>query len=168
MDVVYAIQIYIVVVPTSDDTRNVLLRCRHSVFSMIRYDGAAGHVVLVECHDSFSAFNDPGCTTVRSGVVRLLGGVKIYFFQPPDTWYSYCYELVNTAPNGSIQTPKVQEIHLCLRFFLSYLRVFSVHYFVNLPPFRNSYPGSHGTHSSPFPTTVRAFVLIARKLNIHN
>ena len=32
------------------DTRNVLLKCRHSMLSMIRYDAAAGHVVLVECH----------------------------------------------------------------------------------------------------------------------
>ena len=53
-------------------------------------------------------------------------------------------------------------IHACV-FFLSHLRVFSAHYFVKLPPFRNSYPGSHGMHSSPFPTTERAFGLIARK-----
>ena len=38
-------------------------------------------------------------------------------------------------------------IHACV-FFLSHLRVFSAHYFVKLPPFRNSYPGSHGTPSS--------------------
>ena len=50
------------------------------MLSMIRYDAAAGHVVLVECHHLFSAFNDSGCTTVRSGVVRLVGGVKIYIF----------------------------------------------------------------------------------------
>ena len=38
------------------DTRNVLLKCRHSMLSMVRYDAAAGHVVLVECHHySFSA-----------------------------------------------------------------------------------------------------------------
>ena len=48
-------------------------------------------------------------------------------------------------------------INLCLRFFLSHLRVFSAHYFVNLPPFRNSYPGSHVAHSSPVPTTVLLF-----------
>ena len=33
---------------------------------------------------------------------------------------------------------------------------------VNLPPFRNSYPGSHGTRSSPFPTTMLTFVLVAK------
>ena len=32
-----------------------------------------------------------------------------------------------------------------------------------LPPFRNSYPGSHGTHFSPFPTAVIAFVSVAKK-----
>ena len=31
------------------DARNVLLKCRHLVLSMTRYDAAAGHVVLVEC-----------------------------------------------------------------------------------------------------------------------
>ena len=62
------------------DPRNVLLKCSHSVLSMIRYDAGAGHVVLVECHHLFSVFNDWGCTTLRSGVVRLLGGVKIYTF----------------------------------------------------------------------------------------
>ena len=64
------------------------------------------------------------------------------------------------------RTKKCREyIHACcLRFFsLSYPRVFAAHEFVELPPFRYSYPGSHGTHSSPFPTTVLAFVLISRK-----
>ena len=49
------------------------------MLSMIRYDAAAGHVVLVECHHSFSAFNDSGCNTVGSGVVRLLAGQNIQF-----------------------------------------------------------------------------------------
>ena len=48
-------------------------------------------------------------------------------------------------------------------FLLSHPRVFSAHDLVKLPPFRNSYPGSHGTHSSPFPTTVLAFVLVSKK-----
>ena len=48
--------------PHQSDTRNFLLKCRHSILSMIRYDAAAGHVVLVDCHHySFSAaFNDSG------------------------------------------------------------------------------------------------------------
>ena len=61
---------------------------------------------------------------------------------------------------------KVQEIHSCMLlafFFRSHPRVFSVHDFVKLPPFRNSYPGSHGTHSSPFPYTVLAFVVLVAK-----
>ena len=39
----------------------------------------------------------------------------------------------------------------------------SAHDFVKLPPFCNSYPGSHGTHFSPFPTAVIAFVSVAKK-----
>ena len=50
----------------------------------------------------------------------------------------------------------------CVFFFLSHPRVFSAHDFVNLPLFRTSYPGSHGKHSSLFPTTVLAFVLVAK------
>ena len=51
----------------------------------------------------------------------------------------------------------------CVFFFCPILMCFLQHDFVKLPPFRNSYPGSHSTHSSPFPTTVLAFVLIAKK-----
>ena len=61
---------------------------------------------------------------------------------------------------------QVQEIHSCMLlefFFLSHPRAFSAHDFVKLPPFRNSYPGSHGTHSSPFPTTVLACVVLVTK-----
>ena len=48
-------------------------------------------------------------------------------------------------------------------FILSHRRVFSPHDFVKLSSFRNSYPGSHSTNSSPFPTTVLAFILVAKK-----
>ena len=51
--------------------------------------------------------------------------------------------------------------------FLSHLRLLSAHNFVRVPPVRNSYPGWHGTHSSPFLTTERAFVFILRK-NVQN
>ena len=72
-------------------------------------------------------------------------------------WYST--QPINThAPKSAGNT----SIHARV-FFPSYLRVFSAHYFVKLPPFHNSYPGSYGTHSSPFPTTKRALVLMARK-----
>ena len=53
-------------------------------------------------------------------------------------------------------------------FFLSNARVFSAHDFVKLAPFRDSYPGSHGTHASPFPTTVLAFFLVAKKKGFRN
>ena len=76
-----------------------------------------------------------------------------------------CYGLLaGTAPNQSIHAPKCAGNTFILAFFfLSHPRVFSAHVFVKLPPFRKSFPGSHGTHSSPFPTTVLAFVLITRK-----
>ena len=38
--------------PPVTDTRHALLKYHLSVLSMIRYDAAAGHVVLVECHHS--------------------------------------------------------------------------------------------------------------------
>ena len=72
---------------SSPHTRNVFLKCRHSVLSIIRYDAAAGHVVLVECHRSFIVFNDSGCTTVRCGVVGRWGGSKYTFLEPPGAWY---------------------------------------------------------------------------------
>ena len=100
------------------DTRNVLLKCRNPVRSMLRYDAAAGHVVLLECHHSFSAFSDSGCTTVRSRVVSFLGGQNIHVvnLQVPGS---------NIAMDWLIQHPTDQYIHqkcrkyihLCLRFF---------------------------------------------------
>ena len=68
-------------------------------------------------------------------------------------------------PTNQYTHQNVQETHSLILafFFLSHPRVFSAHVFVKLPPFRKSFPGSHGTHSSPFPTTVLAFVLITRK-----
>ena len=48
-------------------------------------------------------------------------------------------------------------VHLCLHFvFVSSTRISGA--LLCQSPFRNSYPGSHGTHSSPFPTTARALV----------
>ena len=102
---------------------------------------------------SFSAFNDSGCTTLWS---LSFFWVKITIFYTSRYlvlilllfgWYS-------TQPINT-RTKKCRKyIDSCLRyFFLSHLCVFSAHYFAKLPPFRNSYPGSHGTHSSPFPTT---------------
>ena len=96
------------------------------------------------------------------------GGSKCARFEPPGTWYWSCYGLANTAPNRSIHTPNVQEIHSFMLAFFSVVstRIFCA--FLCQSPFCNSYPGSHGTYSSPFPTTVRAFVLIARKIYVQN
>ena len=101
---------YIVVVVPTSDRRNVLLNCRHSVQSMIRYDAAVGYVVLAECHHS---------------VLSMIRGVLLYVVE---LWGFLCqnkhilnlqvpgidiatYGLANTAPDQSIQTLKVQEIH---------------------------------------------------------
>ena len=73
-------------------------------------------------------------------------------------WYS-------TQPINT-RTKKCRKYnHACyLRFFfLSHPRVFSAHDFVRLPPVRNSHPGSHGTYSSPFPTTYRACLRFSRE-----
>ena len=57
----------------------------------------------------------------------------------------------------------------CVFFPMFHPRVLSANDFIKLPPFRHSYPGSHGTHSSPFPTTVLAFVvLVAKKKRVQN
>ena len=73
---------------------------------------------------SFSAFNDSGCTTVRSGVVNLFCQRKEErcFLKPPGTWYWYCYGLADTAPNRSIHTRNKK----CGKYINSCLRVFSV------------------------------------------
>ena len=105
-----------------------------------------------------------------SGVVR--GGFgqnkQVLHLQVPGVDIFLDYRLVQ-HPTDQHTNQKVQEIRsfllafFFLLFFLSHPRVFSAHDFVKLSPFRNSYSGSHGTHTSPFPTTVLAFVLIAKE-----
>ena len=101
---------------------------------------------------SFSAFNDSGCTTVRIYVVELWGilfcqNKHFSNLQVPDIDIAMDW-LIQHPTDQYTQQKFKKSIHLCLRFFLSHLRGFSAHYFVNLPPFRNSYQGSHGMHSS--------------------
>ena len=114
---------------------------------------------------SFSAFNDLGCTTVCSGVVSFCFGHNKHLCTSRYLvlillwigWYST--QPINThAPKrvGNTRIPAGVS-------FVSYLRVRSAHNFVKVPPVRNTYPRSHGTHSSPFPSTERAFALIPRK-----
>ena len=67
---------------------------------------------------SISSFNDSGCTTVRSGVVRLLGGSKYTVFEPPGTWYWYCYGLAN------LQHPTDQYTHQTCRKIHSFMLAF--------------------------------------------
>ena len=94
------------------DTRNVLLKCRHSMLSMIRYDAVAGHVVLVECHHSFSAaFNDSGLLLLLcTGVVSSFFLAKTNICIRPGTQSWYCYGsllLDGTSPNRSIHATKI-------------------------------------------------------------
>ena len=137
------------------DTRKVLLKCRHSVLSMIGHDAAAGHVVLVECHRSVLSMIR-AVLLWWSCVCFFLS--KLSFFISPGTWYSYCYGLAGTTPNRSIHThQKVQEMR---QFMLAFFFVPSTRIFCALlcqaPSL--SYPGSHDTHSSPFPLPcVRSF-----------
>ena len=113
---------------------------------------------------SFSAFNDSGCATARGGVVRLFSCQIKHYLNLQIPGIDITMDWLIQHPTDQYTHQKCGKyIHWCLRLFLSHLRVFSAHYFVNLPPFRNSYPGSHGTNSSPFRTTVLTFVLIARK-----
>ena len=67
------------------DTRNVLLKCRHLVLSMIRYDAAAGHTVLVESHHSVLSMIWAVLLYVVELSVFVLATINI--FVPPGTWY---------------------------------------------------------------------------------
>ena len=109
---------------------------------------------------SFSVFNDSGYTTVRSEVVALFCCQSGHFLNLPVPGIDIAMDWMVQHPTDQYtRTKKCRNtfIHACV-FFLSHLRVFSAHYFVKLRPFRNSYPGSCGTHFSLFPTTERAFV----------
>ena len=107
--------------------------------------------------------------TVRSEVVRLWGDQNMHFFDLQVPGIDIAMDWLIQHPTDQYTQQKCRKyIHLCLRLFcpiyVSFLRIT----FVNLPPIRNSYTGSHGTHSPPFPTTVRAFVLIERTINVQN
>ena len=72
------------------DTRDVLLKCRHSMLSMIRYDAAAGHVVLVECHlYSFSS----GCFQWfgLTAVVVVHWSCEVFFWVKINIFYTSRY-----------------------------------------------------------------------------
>ena len=104
---------------------------------------------------SFSAFNVSGCTTVRSGIVTSFFCQRNIFKTLIYRWY--CYGLAGTAPNWPIRTrtKKCRKYtNLCLRFFLSYLRVFSAHYFANLSlPYQVPHVRVHMT-STPLPSPL--------------
>ena len=99
------------------DKRNVLLKCRHSMLSMIRYYAAAGHVVLVFL---LNAIIIPSvllsmirayCCCCSAMELWFFFWPKLTFFIRPGTWCWYCYGLFSldgtvTAPNRSIHAPK--------------------------------------------------------------
>ena len=170
--------LYLVRCRSSPHTRN-LLKCCRSVISIIRYKCCCRtrRSCWMSTFSSLTrvtfrlwiaipkrdySFSDLGCNTVTtSGGVVIFSSVKINFLYNSRYRYWCCYGFAFTAPNRWIyaRTKKRRKyINSCLRFFLSHLRVYSSQYFVKLPPFCNSYPGSYGTHFSSFLTTVRAFV----------
>ena len=159
-------------------TRNVfLLKCRHSMLSMIRYyqvrccswtrRSCWMSSLFIQC--CFQWFGLTAVVVVHwSCEGFFLAKINIFYtsrYVPGFDSVMDDYLLLDgTAPNRSIHAPKSAGntfMHAaCVFFFLSHPRVISAHDVVKLPPFRNSYPGSHDTHSSPFPTTVLAFVVL--------
>ena len=111
---------------------------------------------------SLSAFNDSGGTAC-SGVVRGGGLSKNCY---TSRYLVFILLWIGWHSTQSINTRSKSAGNTFIHAFVSFcpiIHVLSAHYFLKLPLFRNSYPGSRGTHSSPFPTAVRSFVLIARK-----
>ena len=120
--------------PDTSFSLNVLLMIRDVLLQVVELWGILFQITL------FLNLQVPG--------VLILLWIGWYSTQPIDIH----------APKSAVNT------FICgCDFFMSHLHIICAHYFVKLPPFRNSSPGSHGTHSSPFPTTERAFVLIPRK-----
>ena len=88
-------------------------------------------------------------------------------------WITSYYYWTVQHPTDQYTYLKVQEIHSFMHaacvFFQSHPRAFSAQGFVKLRPLRNSSPGSYGTHSSLFPTTVLAsVVVVAKKEKVQN
>ena len=97
------------------DKRNVLLKCRHSMLSMIRYYAAAGHVVLVFL---LNAIIIPSvllsmirayCCCCSAMELWFFFWPKLTFFIRPGTWCWYYVLLLlldGTAPSRSIHAQK--------------------------------------------------------------
>ena len=153
--------LYLVRSRSSPHTRDVLWKCCRSVISMIGYDAAAGHVVLIECHHSLLSMIWADLLLQWRSCEFFFGQNKHFVYLQVPGIEIVMDRLLQNPTDEYTHAPRSAGntfIHACVFFFLSHLRVFSPHYFVKLPPLRNSYPGSHGPHSSLFPSTARAFV----------
>ena len=156
------------------DTRNVscwnaVIQCFQRFGTMLLPDTSSLLNVIIIHSALFSMIRAYCCCCSALELWVLFYGQNKHFpyVQVPgvDIVIDYYYWMVQ-HPTDQYTHVKVQETHSCMLlafFLLCRPRVFSADDFVKLPPFRNSYPGSHGTHSSPFPTTVLAFVLVAKK-----
>ena len=122
----------------------VRLLCRLNI-GLLVHSQRVGNIFSSECsaqmgsgqagYYSSSSRNDASSTIEGKGdIMTQVTGIDIvmdWLVQHPTDQYTHL---------------KVQDIHsFMLAFSLSHLRVFSAHYFVKLPPIRNSHPGSHGT-----------------------
>ena len=112
------------------DTRNVfLLKSRHSMLSTIRYDAAAGHVLLVEYYLFCAAFNDSGLLLLYcTGVVRFFFGpnkhlLYVQVLMLISLWIIIIFGFIFGWQHPTDQNTHliVQEIHSCilLAFFFS-------------------------------------------------
>ena len=154
------------------DSRNVLLKCRHSMlqwFDTMLLPDMSFLLNVINIHSVLLSMIRSCCCCCSELEWWVFFGQNEHFCTSRYLvlillWVTYYYWMVQHLTDQYTHL-KVQEMHsfMLAFFFLSHPRVFSAHDFVKLPPFRNSYPGSHGTHSSPFPTTVLAFVLVAKK-----
>ena len=151
--------LYIVAVqsPPVTGTHTVLMKCRYSLRSMIRYDAAAGQDVLVECHRSFSAaFNDSGLLLWKWNCEFLSGGQNKHILHT-----SRCLVLIlvwiirwhSTQPINTYTHQKVQEIRsLFLAFFFCpILAYFLRMIFSSSRPFLTHIGGHIARTPLPFP-----------------
>ena len=92
------------------DTRHVLLKCRHSVFSVIRYDGAAGHVVLVECYHSVLSMIRAVLVYVVELSVFCCQKKPFLRLQVPGINIAVMDGLLQHSTDQYTHAPKVQEI----------------------------------------------------------
>ena len=111
---------------------------------------------MLEFHHSVLA---SGC----SGVVEFLSCYTLYLLiSSPKDKPSLEVKYITRPTNTSTKKCR-KRINACHYYFLSHLRVFSVYYFVKLPPFCNSYLGRHMAGTA-LPSRLSCVPCYARKL----